>query len=136
MREHAQVSPAVLLQVERQIDQMVKFIKQEAEEKANEISVSAEEVSSIKASIALRAHIVPRAAGVCTRQAMNALERCLLHIDPISWRPAHQGRVIESQSRMLMQVQLRCRSSILRSCNFWKQRRQKSARTMKEGKGR
>ena len=34
----------VPLQVERQIDQMVKFIKQEAEEKANEISVSAEEV--------------------------------------------------------------------------------------------
>lgn len=33
-------------QVERQIDQMVKFIKQEAEEKANEISVSAEEVHS------------------------------------------------------------------------------------------
>ncbi len=33
-----------LSQVERQIDQMVKFIKQEAEEKANEISVSAEEV--------------------------------------------------------------------------------------------
>jgi hypothetical protein len=32
------------LQVERQIDQMVSFIKQEAEEKANEISVSAEEV--------------------------------------------------------------------------------------------
>lgn len=34
------------MQVERQIDQMVKFIKQEAEEKANEISVSAEEVGS------------------------------------------------------------------------------------------
>jgi V-type H+-transporting ATPase subunit E len=32
------------VQVERQIDQMVRFIKQEAEEKANEISVSAEEV--------------------------------------------------------------------------------------------
>ncbi len=32
------------LQVERQIDQMVRFIKQEAEEKANEINVSAEEV--------------------------------------------------------------------------------------------
>ena len=34
-------------QVERQIDQMVKFIKQEAEEKANEISVSAEEVCRV-----------------------------------------------------------------------------------------
>ena len=32
------------LQVEKQIDQMVRFIKQEAEEKANEIGVSAEEV--------------------------------------------------------------------------------------------
>lgn len=31
-------------QVERQIEQMVRFIKQEAEEKANEIRVSAEEV--------------------------------------------------------------------------------------------
>jgi hypothetical protein len=31
-------------QVERQIEQMVKFIRQEAEEKANEIKVSAEEV--------------------------------------------------------------------------------------------
>lgn len=33
-----------LAQVERQIDQMVRFIKQEAEEKANEIGISAEEV--------------------------------------------------------------------------------------------
>lgn len=32
--------------VSRQIQQMVSFIHQEAEEKANEISVSAEEVSS------------------------------------------------------------------------------------------
>ncbi len=32
------------MQVERQVDQMVRFIKQEAEEKANEIMVSAEEV--------------------------------------------------------------------------------------------
>jgi len=31
--------------VSRQIQQMVRFIRQEAEEKANEISVSAEEVS-------------------------------------------------------------------------------------------
>lgn len=31
--------------VSKQIDQMVKFIHQEAVEKANEISVSAEEVS-------------------------------------------------------------------------------------------
>lgn len=35
-------------EVERQIDQMVKFIKQEAEEKANEISVSAEEEFNIE----------------------------------------------------------------------------------------
>lgn len=35
---------ALFLQVERQIEQMVRFIKQEAEEKANEIKVSAEEV--------------------------------------------------------------------------------------------
>ena len=34
-------------QVERQIEQMVKFIRQEAEEKANEIKVSAEEVSEV-----------------------------------------------------------------------------------------
>lgn len=32
--------------VSKQIQQMVRFIRQEAEEKANEISVSAEEVSS------------------------------------------------------------------------------------------
>lgn len=31
--------------VSKQIEQMVKFIRQEADEKANEISVSAEEVS-------------------------------------------------------------------------------------------
>ena len=31
-------------QVDRQIEQMVKFIRQEAEEKSNEIKVSAEEV--------------------------------------------------------------------------------------------
>lgn len=32
------------VQVQRQIEQMVMFIKQEADEKANEISMSAEEV--------------------------------------------------------------------------------------------
>jgi vacuolar-type H+-ATPase subunit E/Vma4 len=36
-------------QVERQIEQMVKFIRQEAEEKSNEIKVSAEEVSAMRA---------------------------------------------------------------------------------------
>lgn len=36
--------------VSRQIQQMVRFIRQEAEEKANEISVSAEEVSSLSLS--------------------------------------------------------------------------------------
>lgn len=36
------------MEVERQIDQMVSFIKQEAEEKANEISVSAEEDFNIQ----------------------------------------------------------------------------------------
>lgn len=36
----------LIQQVERQIEQMVRFIKQEAEEKSNEIRVSAEEVSS------------------------------------------------------------------------------------------
>ena len=35
------------MQVERQIDQMVRFIKQEAQEKAHEIQVSAEEVCSL-----------------------------------------------------------------------------------------
>jgi hypothetical protein len=35
------------VQVERQIEQMVRFIKQEAEEKANEIKVSAEEVRPV-----------------------------------------------------------------------------------------
>lgn len=34
----------LLSQVEKQIDQMVRFIKQEAEEKSAEIRVSAEEV--------------------------------------------------------------------------------------------
>jgi hypothetical protein len=33
--------------VSKQIQQMVRFIRQEAEEKANEISVSAEEVRSL-----------------------------------------------------------------------------------------
>lgn len=36
--------------VSKQIEQMVRFIRQEAEEKANEISVSAEEVSLLSLS--------------------------------------------------------------------------------------
>eukprot|EP00884_Botryococcus_braunii_P012470 jgi/Botrbrau1/21223/Bobra.39_2s0024.1 len=36
------------IEVERQVDQMVRFIKQEAEEKANEIMVSAEEEFNIE----------------------------------------------------------------------------------------
>ena len=44
--------------MERQIDQMVKFIKQEAEEKANEISVSAEEVNlQVSESSSLQARV-------------------------------------------------------------------------------
>lgn len=39
------VCAVAFVQVEKQIEQMVKFIKQEAEEKSNEIKVSAEEVS-------------------------------------------------------------------------------------------
>lgn len=37
--------------VSKQIEQMVRFIRQEAEEKANEISVSAEEVTSFSSFI-------------------------------------------------------------------------------------
>ena len=37
--------------VSKQIEQMVRFIRQEAEEKANEISVSAEEVSLLSLSL-------------------------------------------------------------------------------------
>ena len=36
--------------VSKQIEQMVRFIRQEAEEKANEISVSAEEVSQLESN--------------------------------------------------------------------------------------
>lgn len=43
-------------QVERQIEQMVKFIRQEAEEKANEIKVSAEEVRVRAASLMIGVH--------------------------------------------------------------------------------
>ena len=41
------------MQVHRQIEQMVMFIKQEAEEKANEIRMSAEEVRLAGASLLL-----------------------------------------------------------------------------------
>ena len=41
------------MQVERQIDQMVRFIKQEAQEKAHEIQVSAEEVCACASNISL-----------------------------------------------------------------------------------
>lgn len=44
--------------VSRQIQQMVKFILQEAEEKANEICVSAEEVSSFPPLLGLESSIV------------------------------------------------------------------------------
>jgi V-type H+-transporting ATPase subunit E len=40
--------------VSRQIQQMASFIRQEAEEKANEISVSAEEVSLVSILMLLR----------------------------------------------------------------------------------
>lgn len=39
--------------VSKQIQQMVRFIRQEAEEKANEISVSAEEVSRFNSEFTL-----------------------------------------------------------------------------------
>ena len=59
-------SQRCMLQVERQIDQMVKFIKQEAEEKANEIFVSAEEVYRF----AVSCHFF--AAKLVQRRAMSA----------------------------------------------------------------
>lgn len=54
-------------QVERQIEQMVRFIKQEAEEKANEIKVSAEEVRRS------RRHAAPVALA-----ALRCCCRCML----------------------------------------------------------
>lgn len=44
--------------VSRQIQQMVRFIRQEAEEKANEISVSAEEVRSLSVSLPISSDLL------------------------------------------------------------------------------
>jgi len=63
--------------VSRQIQQMVRFIRQEAEEKANEISVSAEEVSLLFAVFsllslsihALRSNRTFSSAGIQYREA-------------------------------------------------------------------
>lgn len=52
-------SNADTLFVRLQIDQMVRFIKQEAQEKANEIGVSAEEVSSRSADRHKTALLLP-----------------------------------------------------------------------------
>lgn len=63
-------SQRCMLQVERQIDQMVKFIKQEAEEKANEISVSAEEVhrSAVLCHFFAAKLVQHRAMSACLKQ--------------------------------------------------------------------
>lgn len=57
--------PSATTQVERQIEQMVKFIRQEAEEKSNEIKVSAEEVSH---SLMLRCHATSATGDGATTQ--------------------------------------------------------------------
>lgn len=44
--------------VSRQIQQMVRFIRQEAEEKANEISVSAEEVRPLSVSLPISSDLL------------------------------------------------------------------------------
>ena len=62
-------SQRCMLQVERQIDQMVKFIKQEAEEKANEISVSAEEVHRLAVLSLLCSQAGAASGNVCMPKA-------------------------------------------------------------------
>ncbi len=66
-------SQRCMLQVERQIDQMVKFIKQEAEEKANEISVSAEEVhrSAVLCHFFAAKLVQHRAMSACLKQPVQ-----------------------------------------------------------------
>jgi hypothetical protein len=72
-------------QVERQIEQMVRFIKQEAEEKSNEIRVSAEEVGSSR-----------QQASLCSPPAhvTDMLLVCLAGVQP---REAAVARARESQ---------------------------------------
>lgn len=48
-------------QVERQIEQMCQFVKQEAEEKANEIKISAEEVRIFEGAPNAQKHYLRRA---------------------------------------------------------------------------
>jgi V-type H+-transporting ATPase subunit E len=84
------------VQVERQIEQMVRFIKQEAEEKANEIKVSAEEVRAY----ALAAE--RRSRAVCAHAAM-------LHALPPSFHykpPRYNNQTMQRQEFNLEKLQL------------------------------
>lgn len=70
--------------MERQVDQMVRFIKQEAEEKANEISVSAEEVSTHMFSFACKVRHWKALMGiVCESDGIH------VHRLSMRMRPAH-----------------------------------------------
>ncbi len=68
-------------EVERQIDQMVRFIKQEAQEKANEIAVSAEEVrctpnASMYCNRGRRHQALPRPARPAGEILLSPLPSC------------------------------------------------------------
>lgn len=101
---------------------MVKFIKQEAEEKANEISVSAEEVSWPATYFGLRECSTTNPASRELMYQVNALmpKACPLVLPGLC----------NQQNTMCH------RSSTLRSCSFLRQRRLRFARTMREEKDR
>ena len=121
---------------------MVKFIKQEADEKANEIAVSAEEVGSHRSrmmydlSYCMILHQAYALFG--SRQAAC----CNPSFDAPSMPTGQCAYVLHyiidlSPIGMCSHILLFCcRSSILRSCNCWKRRKPRFGRIMREGKGR
>lgn len=97
-REHSGTNLSLArLQVERQIEQMVRFIKQEAEEKANEIRVSAEEVRAAQpASPPVRrskkTQLLPHSERLVAAQEFNLEKLQLLEQEKTRVRKEYERR--------------------------------------------
>jgi hypothetical protein len=107
-------------QVHRQIDQMVMFIKQEAEEKANEIRMSAEEVRRVRL-------LLPSSPCRIHAEQTNGLQE--FNLEKLNLLESEKQRIRKEYERKEAQVESRKKmcvhnkhSFMLSSSNIWRHR--------------
>jgi len=97
-------------EVERQIDQMVRFIKQEAQEKANEIAVSAEEEFNIEKLHLLEAEKAKIRKDFERRESQIEVKKKIEYSKQLN---ASRIKVLQAQEDAVQSVQQEARDALL-----------------------